>query len=89
MKFYSFFDRDLKLYNPPFAASDDNAAVRITRNMLLNAPDSVLLRVRGITDLEHVGTFDEKTGVFVSDKHFVCALDTIPLPDFNVEEVTE
>lgn len=87
MKFYSFYDRDLKLYNPPFSAADDNAAVKLTRNMLINAPDSVLNKVLSITDLECIGSFDDKTGFFENDKHFVCALDSIPLSNYSPEEV--
>lgn len=87
MKFYAFYDRDLELYNPPFSAADDNAAVKLTRNMLINASDSVLNKVLSITDLECIGSFDEKTGVFENDKHFVCALDSIPLPNYSLEEV--
>lgn len=87
MKFYAFYDRDLELYNPPFSAADDNAAVKLTRNMLINAPDSVLNKVLSITDLVFVGTFDEKIGAFANDKHFVCSLDSIPLPNYSPEEV--
>lgn len=82
IKFYSIYDNQLHQSNPPFAAADDKSAIRMVRNMLLSADDSIYNRVRSICDLRFVGTFDEVTARFESkdDSRVLCSLDSIPMP---------
>lgn len=82
INYYAFYDESLKLSNPPFAAADDNAAIRATRNMLLSSSDDVFNKVVPITELVFVGTFDEVKGVFCSidARRKVISLKDIPLP---------
>lgn len=83
IKYYAFYDNSLKLSNPPFAAQDDQSAIRATRNMLLGASDDVLHKVISCTDLVHVGMFDEVKGIFIQPEYMrkVISLKDIPTPD--------
>lgn len=93
IKYYSFFDTDLHLYNKPFAAADDKSAIKFTRDLLLGADDSVFSKVINITELHYLGKFDENTGIFTSFETgapvLVCKLVDIPLSVRNVVDPKE
>lgn len=83
IKYYCIYDKQLNLANPPFAAADDQSAIRMVRNMLLSSDDSVFKRVLSICELRCVGTFDETASVFNSEgsPRVLCDLAAIPVPD--------
>lgn len=83
IKYYCIYDKQLNLANPPFAATDDQSAIRMVRNMLLSSDDTVLKRVLHICELRCVGAFEETASVFNSEgsPRVLCSLADIPLPD--------
>lgn len=82
VNYYCIYDNSLELANPMFAASDDQSAVRLCRNMLLSSTDDVFSRIVPSCDLRFVGSFDETTCDFVPSKpaRLVCHLSNIPIP---------
>lgn len=83
IKYYSFFDTDLQLYNKPFVASDEKSAIKFTRDLLLGADDSVFSKVINITELHYLGQFDENSGIFTGTEAgiplCICKLSDIPV----------
>jgi hypothetical protein len=82
MNYYCIYDKSLQQANLPFAASDDQSAVRMVRNMLLSATDDVFERVLPVCDLRYVGAFDEVEAKFKSadSNRILCDLSSIPIP---------
>lgn len=83
LNYYVIYDKQLKLANPPFCASDDKSAVRLCRNMLVSASDDVFARVAPCCDIRFIGSFAEDTVEFIPcvPARVVCAVGDIPMPD--------
>lgn len=54
------------LYNPPFLAKNDNVAIRLLKDVVLNNDRTVISHPEDFK-LYRVGTFDKATGALVGD----------------------
>lgn len=78
MKLYSLKCKSLKIYNIPFVAPDDGAAVSLVANAIKKGADDSL--VTNIEDLSLfcLGVFDSKEGVKHSRPKLITDLSMIP-----------
>lgn len=85
MRLYAIYDNGLQLSNPPFTADTDDSAVRLVRNMLLSADNTIFSKLRSVCDVLCLGEFDQKTAVIeaLDTPRLVAHFTDIPLPDFD------
>lgn len=83
MIYYSLYDKSLRLYNPPFAESNDERAKQVVRNLILGSGDQIAKKLINDIDLVAVGAFNDISGSFSSPENpiTVCSLSEIPLPE--------
>ena len=63
MKLYSLKCKSLKVYNPPFVAADDGAAVTLIRESIRKGSDAGLVINAEDLELFYLGAFDSKEGI--------------------------
>lgn len=61
MNLYSVYDAAMQLYMAPFAAHNNGHALRMFVDTV-NNPESMFYKHPDDFTLDHIGTFDEKTG---------------------------
>lgn len=78
MKLYSIKCKSLKIYNTPFPAIDDGAAVSLVRNVVRKGQEENLIANIEDLSLFTVGVFDSKEGIKNTRPKIVTDLAKIP-----------
>lgn len=78
MKLYSIKCKSLKIYNTPFPAIDDGAAVSLVRNVVRKGQEENLIANIEDLSLFTVGVFDSKEGIKNTRPKIVTDLVKIP-----------
>lgn len=78
MKLYSIKCKSLKIYNTPFPAIDDGAAVSLVRNVVRKGQEENLIANIADLSLFTVGVFDSKEGIKNTRPKIVTDLAKIP-----------
>lgn len=80
MRFYTLYDKNIKLSNFPFDAPSDDYAIFIVSNSLEGYHPEVRERIIKNCDIYYCGSFNPKTGIFEdSNRRFVASCS-----DFSV-----
>lgn len=89
MKIYSLKCKSLKVYNIPFTAPDDGAAISLIADVVKKGKDaSVLTNIEDLS-LFSLGAFDSKEGISKARPKLVTDLAAIPGLAALVKEVFE
>lgn len=72
MKIYVIFDRVADSYEVPFVSHSDDFVKRALFDLAAHKPDITLVQHPSDFDLISLGEFDQKSGVFLSERKFVC-----------------
>lgn len=67
-KVFSIYDNQVGFYRPPFLLSHQELALR-AMDEAVHTPDSFIAKVPTAFDLFELGTFDDETGIFISQDH--------------------
>ena len=69
---YALYDKAIDTYLTPFFLHNDELARRAIEASMVQEPDGDLIRYPEQFTLLHVGTFDDKTGVFSPEDRLLC-----------------
>lgn len=78
MKLYSLKCKSLKIYNIPFTAPDDGAAISLVSNAVKQGQDASIVMNLEDLSLFSLGVFDSKEGVSKTRPKLVTDLIAIP-----------
>ena len=89
MKLYSLKCKSLKIYNIPFTAPDDGAAISLVANAVKQGQDASIVMNLEDLSLFTLGVFDSKEGVSKTRPKLVTDLISIPGLANLAKEVAE